>query len=62
MDTTVSSQELNQDISCGKQATGEDPVIIANRSPATQILLSHKDNQRLGSEQPGIIVAMSTPE
>ena len=45
--TTISSRELNQDITRAKKATKSGPVFITDRGKPAHVLLSIREYQRL---------------
>ena len=47
--TTLSSRELNQDVTRAKKATKRGPVFITDRGKPAHVLLSFADYQRLTS-------------
>ncbi|EHV4314975.1 type II toxin-antitoxin system Phd/YefM family antitoxin [Salmonella enterica] len=59
--TTLSSRELNQDISRAKKATSNGPVIITDRGKASHVLLSIEEYQRLTKQHRCIADALSMP-
>lgn len=60
--TTLSSRELNQDITRAKKATRNGPVIITDRGKASHVLLSIEEYQRLTKQRRSIADALSMPE
>ncbi|ECB4071341.1 type II toxin-antitoxin system Phd/YefM family antitoxin [Salmonella enterica subsp. enterica serovar Napoli] len=60
--TTLSSRELNQDITRAKKATRNGPVIITARGKASHVLLSIEEYQRLTKQRRSIADALSMPE
>lgn len=53
--TTLSSRELNQDVTRAKKATKRGPVFITDRGKPSHVLLSIEEYQRL-TQQPRNIV------
>lgn len=59
--TTVSSRELNQDVTRAKKATKEGPVFITDRGKPAHVLLSFEDYQRLTKQRRNIADALAMP-
>ncbi|GLS29765.1 prevent-host-death family protein [Mesorhizobium albiziae] len=59
--TTLSSRELNQDVSRAKKAAGKGPVIITDRGKPAHVLLSFEEYQRLTGQRRTIVEALSMP-
>lgn len=59
--TTLSSRELNQDISRAKKAALEGPVFITDRGRLAHVLLSIGEYQRLTGKRRNIVDALSMP-
>ena len=59
--TTLSSRELNQDVSRAKKAARKGPVFITDRGKPTHVLLSFEDYQRLTGKRRTIVEALSMP-
>ena len=60
--TTLSSRELNQDVTRAKKATKGGPVIITDRGKPAHVLLSFEDYQRLTKQRRNIADALAMPE
>lgn len=60
--TTLSSRELNQDVTRAKKATCNGPVIITDRGKAAHVLLSIEEYQRLIKQRRSIADALAMPE
>ena len=60
--TTLSSRELNQDVSRAKKATRLGPVIITDRGKPAHVLLSFEDYQRLTRQRRNIADALAMPD
>lgn len=60
--TTLSSRELNQDVSRAKKAAMKGPVIITDRGRPAHVLLSIEEYQRLTRQRRNIADALSMPE
>ena len=61
--TTISSQELNQDLGKAKRAATQNPVIITHRGKPAFVLLTYTEYQRLSRSAPGrtLVEALSMP-
>ena len=59
--TTLSSRELNQDLSRAKRAALEGPVFITDRGHPAHVLLSIQEYQRLTGKRRTLLEALSMP-
>ena len=59
--TTLSSRELNQDVTRAKKATQNGPVFITDRGRPAHVLLSFEDYQRLTRQRRNIADALAMP-
>ncbi len=59
--TTLSSRELNQDVSRAKKAAQSGPVFITDRGRPAHVLLSFEDYQRLTRQRRNIADALAMP-
>ena len=59
--TTLSSRELNQDVTRAKKATKGGPVFITDRGKPAHVLLSFEDYQRLTRQRRSIADALAMP-
>ena len=59
--TTLSSRELNQDVTRAKKATKRGPVFITDRGKPAHVLLSFEDYQRLTRQRRNIADALAMP-
>lgn len=59
--TTLSSRELNQDVTRAKKATKGGPVFITDRGRPAHVLLSFEDYQRLTKQRRNIADALAMP-
>ncbi|MCG1054945.1 type II toxin-antitoxin system Phd/YefM family antitoxin [Mycetohabitans sp. B5] len=59
--TTVSSRELNQDVTRAKKATKDGPVFITDRGRPAHVLLSFEEYQRLTQRRCNIADALAMP-
>ncbi|MFT0849620.1 type II toxin-antitoxin system Phd/YefM family antitoxin [Achromobacter sp. F4_2707] len=60
--TTLSSRELNQDVTRAKKATKNGPVFITDRGKPAHVLLSFEDYQQLIKQRRNIADALAMPE
>lgn len=58
---TLSSRELNQDVSRAKKAAQSGPVFITDRGKPAHVLLSFAEYQRLTQQRRNIADALSMP-
>lgn len=61
MVTTLSSRELNHDVSSAKKAAQKGPVVITDRGRPSHVLLTYDEFQRMSGKQPSLINALSMP-
>lgn len=59
--TTLSSRELNHDVTRAKKATKEGPVFITDRGKPAHVLLSFEEYQRLTQQRRNIADALAMP-
>ena len=59
--TTLSSRELNQDVTRAKRAAEHGPVFITDRGKPAHVLLPFEVNQRLTSQRRNIADALAMP-
>lgn len=59
--TTLSSRELNQDVTRAKKATKDGPVFITDRGRPAHVLLSFEDYQKLTRQRRNIADALAMP-
>jgi len=60
--TTLSSRELNQDVTRAKKAAKSGPVFITDRGKPAHVLLSFEDYQRLTRQRRNIADALAMPD
>ncbi|MGL4861424.1 MAG: type II toxin-antitoxin system prevent-host-death family antitoxin [Enterobacteriaceae bacterium] len=60
--TTLSSRELNQDVTRAKKATRNGPVFITVRGKTAHVLLSFEEYQRLTKQRRNIADALAMPD
>lgn len=59
--TTLSSRELNQDVTKAKKAAKSGPVFITDRGKPAHVLLSFSEYQRLTQQRRNIADALALP-
>lgn len=59
--TTLSSRELNQDVTRAKKATKKGPVFITDRGKPAHVLLSIEEYQQLTKQRRSIADALAMP-
>jgi len=59
--TTLSSRELNQDVTKAKKAAADGPVFITDRGRPSHVLLSIEDYQRLTGRRQKIADLLAMP-
>ncbi|MBV8048692.1 MAG: type II toxin-antitoxin system Phd/YefM family antitoxin [Paludibacterium sp.] len=59
--TTLSSRELNQDVTKAKRAAKDGPVFITDRGKPAHVLLSFEAYQRLTLQRRNIADALAMP-
>ncbi|MCB1676143.1 MAG: type II toxin-antitoxin system Phd/YefM family antitoxin [Halioglobus sp.] len=59
--TTLSSRELNQDVSRAKKAAKSGPVFITDRGKPAHVLLCIEEYQRLTQQRRNIADALAMP-
>ncbi|HIE1655088.1 MULTISPECIES: type II toxin-antitoxin system prevent-host-death family antitoxin [Burkholderia] len=59
--TTLSSRELNQDVTKAKKAAKDGPVFITARGTPAHVLLSFEEYQRLTQQRSNIADALAMP-
>jgi prevent-host-death family protein len=60
--TTLSSRDLNQDVSRAKKAAREGPVFITDRGKPAHVLLSFEEYQRMTGQRRNIADALAMPD
>ncbi len=60
--TTLSSRELNQDVTRAKKAAKAGPVFITDRGKPAHVLLSFEEYQRLTKQRRNIADALAMPD
>jgi len=59
--TTLSSRELNQDVTRAKKAAKAGPVFITDRGRPAHVLLSFEDYQRLTGQRRNLADVLAMP-
>ncbi|QLP99270.1 MAG: type II toxin-antitoxin system Phd/YefM family antitoxin [Burkholderiaceae bacterium] len=59
--TTMSSRELNQDVTRAKKAARSGPVVITDRGKPAHVLLSFEAYQQLTRQRRSIVDALALP-
>lgn len=59
--TTLSSRELNQDVTKAKKAAKEGPVFITDRGKPAHVLLSFEEYQKITQQRRNIADALAMP-
>lgn len=59
--TTLSSRELNQDVTRAKKATKRGPVFITDRGKPAHVLLSIEEYQQLTKQRRSIADSLAMP-
>ena len=60
--TTISSRELNQDVSAAKRAALSGPVFITDRGHTAHVLLSIDEYERITHKKESIVDLLAMPE
>jgi len=60
--TTISSRELNQDVTRAKRATRAGPVFITDRGKPAHVLLTIQEYQRLTKQKRNIAESLAMPD
>lgn len=59
--TTLSSRELNQDVTRAKKAAREGPVFITDRGRPAHVLLTIEEYRRITKQRRNIVDALAMP-
>ncbi|AUX77971.1 type II toxin-antitoxin system Phd/YefM family antitoxin [Sinorhizobium fredii] len=59
--TTLSSRELNHDVSSAKKAAKNGPVIITDRGKPSHVLMTYDEFERLSGKHRSLVDALSMP-
>lgn len=60
--TSITSRELNQDVSKAKRAAEHGPVVITHRGRAAHVLLTIEAYQRIANRQESIVELVAMPQ
>ncbi|HWK64280.1 MAG TPA: type II toxin-antitoxin system Phd/YefM family antitoxin [Rhizobiaceae bacterium] len=59
--TTLTSRELNHDVSSAKKAAKDGPVIITDRGKPSHVLMTYDDFRRLSGKHRSLAQALAMP-
>ena len=59
--TSLSSRELNHDVSRAKKAAKKGPVIITDRGKPSHVLMTYSEFERLTGKRRNLVDALSMP-
>jgi PHD/YefM family antitoxin component YafN of YafNO toxin-antitoxin module len=59
--TSLSSREVNQDVSKAKKAAQKGPVIITDRGKPSHVLMTYREFERLTGKRSNLVDALSMP-
>ncbi|NRP75381.1 hypothetical protein ILFOPFJJ_06304 [Ensifer psoraleae] len=59
--TTLSSRELNHDVSSAKKAAKSGPVIITDRGKPSHVLMTYDEFERLTGNHRSLVEALAMP-
>ena len=59
--STLTSRELNHDVSSAKKAAQNGPVIITDRGRPSHVLMTYDDFNRLSGKSRSLVEALSMP-
>lgn len=59
--TTLTSRDLNQDVSRAKKAAKDGPVVITDRGKPAHVLMTYAEFERLTGKQRNLVSALSMP-
>lgn len=59
--TTLSSRELNHDVSSAKKAAKGGPVIITDRGKPSHVLMTYNEFERLTGKHRSLVEALAMP-
>jgi len=59
--TTLSSRELNHDVSSAKKAAQKGPVVITDRGKPSHVLMTYAEFQRLTGRRRSLVEALAMP-
>ena len=58
---TLSSRELNHDVSSAKKAAQDGPVVITDRGKPSHVLMTYGEFQRLSGKRRSLVEALAMP-
>ncbi|MFB2567058.1 type II toxin-antitoxin system Phd/YefM family antitoxin [Rhizobium sp. IMFF44] len=59
--TSLSSRELNHDVSRAKKAAQKGPVVITDRGKPSHVLMTYSEFERLTGQRRNLVDALSMP-
>ena len=59
--TSLSSRELNHDVSRAKKAATQGPVVITDRGKPSHVLMTYGDYERLTGKRQSLVDALAMP-
>lgn len=59
--STLTSRELNHDVSSAKKAAQNGPVIITDRGKPSHVLMTYDDFKRLSGKRRSLVETLSMP-
>ena len=59
--TTLSSRELNHDVSSAKKAAYNGPVVITDRGKPSHVLMTYDEFRRLTGKHRSLVEALAMP-
>ncbi len=59
--TTLSSRELNHDVSSAKKAAQNGPVVITDRGKPSHVLMTYDEFRRLNGKRRSLTQALALP-
>lgn len=59
--TSLSSRELNHDVSSAKKAAQNGPVIVTDRGKPSHVLMTYGEFERLTGKRRNLVDALSMP-
>ncbi|MGO4842332.1 type II toxin-antitoxin system Phd/YefM family antitoxin [Rhizobiaceae sp. 2RAB30] len=59
--TTLSSRQLNHDVSSAKKAAQNGPVVITDRGKPSHVLMTYDEFQRLTGRRRNLVEALAMP-
>ncbi|MEF0944059.1 type II toxin-antitoxin system Phd/YefM family antitoxin [Rhizobium sp. BR 362] len=59
--TSLSSRELNHDVSRAKKAANKGPVVITDRGKPSHVLMTYSEFERLTGKRRNLVDALSMP-